>query len=699
MSKWFDLFCLNPEKRVLAQFVILSLLISISIPCWAQSQYFTGDGGKGMSLAILVPESQGLSKNLAYLPAMVQGCLVSNISKYSSIAVLDRVALDKVIAETLDPTYKDNLDIVRLGHVTQTGHIMTGKLIKTSSGYTMQINVTDTTPNAKTTASYSGACTVAQLDDQTAIQKASLELLTQMGVRLTDRAKTELSTASSVQVVNAQTALAQGITAQKQGTEIAAQIYYFQAAALDPSLLEATKRSSIISANISSGNIGADTRNDIAWRKNWITRLTEFEETYYRMISAGDPPYTLFYSTGIERGSIDYQSETIDLSIPINMRANRSWIASVAQAGNAVYTELSAALNATGRKNDWGLGNWPRSGVTGTNPFTSWSYDFSIVFELVNERNRVIGKRTINMRRSFSVNRDNDRIVTDGSEDSFDTVYFNAVKANDISENLTIRIASVNGADPKNAKFPMTALPAAKWQEYRKNTDIFRIENGVVRGFSSNRVASIVLPAEIWGEQPVTSIGDSAFKNNQLTSVTFPDSVTSIGAQAFTDNQLTSVVIPDSVTSIGDSAFKNNQLTSVKIGNSVISIGREVFANNFLTSVIIPTSVKSIGEKAFHKEHIVSYSDYYGYFNDKKTWIITSITIGANVNIAQTSFGHIGNYFIQDSKGRGVASSGGEGSRQEENSFFTYYNRNGKKAGLYTIVSFFPSTKWSYSQR
>jgi hypothetical protein len=188
-----------------------------STPVQPVSSYFTDNDGKDITLAILVPDSQGLSKDLEYLPAMVQGCLVSNITKYSSISVLDRVSLDKVIAETLDLLYKDNLDIVRLGHVAQTSHIMTGKLIKTSSNYTMQINVTETSADAKTVASYSGTCTVAQLDNQTAIQIASKELLVQMGVSLSAKAIEELSSTATHQTINAQTALAQGIVAEKKG--------------------------------------------------------------------------------------------------------------------------------------------------------------------------------------------------------------------------------------------------------------------------------------------------------------------------------------------------------------------------------------------------------------------------------------------------------------------------------------------------
>jgi formylglycine-generating enzyme required for sulfatase activity len=481
MNKHFNLF--------------LSLLIFIFIPCWAQSQYFTGDGGKGMSLAILVPDSQGLSNDLAYLPAMVQGVLVSNISKYSKIAVLDRVALDKVIAETLDPTYKDNLDIVRLGHVAQTGYIMTGKLIKTSSGYTMQINVTDTTPNAKTTASYSGACTVAQLDDQTAIQKASLELLTQMGVRLTDRAKTELSTASSVQVVNAQTALAQGITAQKQGTDVAALSYYFQAAAFDPTLLEAVSRSSVLAANISSGSIGDDARNDIQWRKNWMDRLAETEkwfnsffDNYFKTVP--QMPYTMFYLSNIKQiGEIDYRNETMTLSgIQTNLQASHEWALLVEPALQSVQKSVQAVqngLNATKRKDVWGLGNWPQQSAFNQSFFGRQNKNFSIIVELVNSRNKVIGRETFQTGGSYEIPvplpGNGTRIQI--SSDEQKTVNFSNVNVNDVTDNLTVRIVSVNGTPAETATRNgvlqiKSLIEAAEWN---LNVNMVRIQGGTFK--------------------------------------------------------------------------------------------------------------------------------------------------------------------------------------------------------------------------
>ncbi|WP_461255942.1 formylglycine-generating enzyme family protein [Treponema sp. R80B11-R83G3] len=509
-------------------FVILSLLICLSIPCHAQSQYFTGNGGKGMSLAILVPESQGLSNDLAYLSAMVQGVLVSNISKYSGISVLDRVSLDKVIAETLDPTYTDNLDIVRLGHVAQTSHIMTGKLIKTSSGYNMQINVTDTTPGAKTTASYSDACTVAQLDDHTAIKKASLELLTQMGVRLTDLAKKELNTASSTQAVNAQTALAQGITAQKQGTEVAALSYYFQAAAFDPSLLEAVNRSSVLAANISSGSIGDDARNDVLWRKNWMERLAETEKWYNSFFdnffkTLTPMPYSLFYHSDIKQiGEIDYKNETMNLSgIQTILQPSLSWALSIEPTLQSVQKSVQAVqdgLNATGRKAVWGLDKWPQQGAFNNKPFGKQVQNFSIIVELVNGNNKVIGKETFQTGGSYEipVPLPGNAMRVQISADERKTLNFSKVNVNDVTDNLTVRIASVNGTPAETAarNGVLQILTENEW--FYANANMIRIQGGTfTMGSPSNEHGYTIGISETQHQVTVSSFSIGRYEVTQ----------------------------------------------------------------------------------------------------------------------------------------------------------------------------------------
>ena len=156
-------------------------------------------------------------------------------------------------------------------------------------------------------------------------------------------------------------------------------------------------------------------------------------------------------------------------------------------------------------------------------------------------------------------------------------------------------------------------------------------ESYTVTGYSNITTSDNVVIPDTYddgtnGEHPVTSIGESAFRDcSSLTSITIPDSVTSIGGFAFgvcnnltsvtignsvtsigmnafdMCSSLTSITIPDSVTNIGNGAFINcSRLTSVTIGNSVTSIGHYTFSGcSSLTSITIPDSVTSIGNGAF----------------------------------------------------------------------------------------------------
>ncbi len=145
-----------------------------------------------------------------------------------------------------------------------------------------------------------------------------------------------------------------------------------------------------------------------------------------------------------------------------------------------------------------------------------------------------------------------------------------------------------------------------------------------VSGIGTCTDTEIVIPSKIDGV-PVTAIGEKAFYQKSIKTVTIPDSVKTIGVYAFqfcnslTDvtipdgiktigdyafyycESLTDVTIPDSVKTIGDSAFSNcTSLTDVTIGNSVQTIGNSAFSGcSSLTSVTIGTGVETIGNSAF----------------------------------------------------------------------------------------------------
>ena len=188
---------------------------------------------------------------------------------------------------------------------------------------------------------------------------------------------------------------------------------------------------------------------------------------------------------------------------------------------------------------------------------------------------------------------------------------------------------------------------------------------------------AVVIPSLING-LPVTGIGYGTFLTNQnVTSITIPNSVTNIGADAFDGNvnltavtigtnvvnigdyafenctNLTSVTIPNSVTNIGNFAFYDcSEITGVTIGTNVTSIGMEAFGFCFsLTSVTIPSSVTNIGFVVFYADTSLNtitvssnnstYISVVGVlFNKSQTTLIeypagkvgTSYTISASVN-------------------------------------------------------------------
>ncbi len=292
------------------------------------------------------------------------------------------------------------------------------------------------------------------------MKDASADLLGQLGVKLTATGLQELKSAADMTRVQAETALAKGVTAQKQGTEVAALSYYFQAAAIDPSLLEAVSRSNVLSANISSGNIGNDTRNDIQWRKDWLARLTETEQYFNsffdNFFKTLPSPYTLIYTSNIKQiGETNYQNETINLSgITTEMTFSQDWIKSVETVFKSMQSSIQAVyngLNATGRKTVWGLDKW--QGNFNQKPFGKQIKNFSIAVELVNSKNKVIAKETFQTGGSYEFpiplpgNKIQIKITADGQK----TVNFSNVKADDITDNLTVRIASINGTPAETA--------------------------------------------------------------------------------------------------------------------------------------------------------------------------------------------------------------------------------------------------------
>ena len=109
----------------------------------------------------------------------------------------------------------------------------------------------------------------------------------------------------------------------------------------------------------------------------------------------------------------------------------------------------------------------------------------------------------------------------------------------------------------------------------------------------------------------ITKIGNHAFEQTDITSITIPDSVTAIGEQAFNGcTSLTEVNVPKNskLETIGNRAFQQTNITSIAIPDSVTVIGKQAFNRcTSLKEVNISKNSKleTIGDGAFYDTRVL----------------------------------------------------------------------------------------------
>ena len=154
------------------------------------------------------------------------------------------------------------------------------------------------------------------------------------------------------------------------------------------------------------------------------------------------------------------------------------------------------------------------------------------------------------------------------------------------------------------------AAVALNAQTITKDKIIYKLNSSTktatVSGTEYVLEGAVTIPSSITSSgvtYKVTEIGENAFINGMMTSITLPNSVTKIGASAFWQcYDLTSISIPASVTYIGDYAFSSTGLKSVVIPNSVTQLGNYVFGNcTDLKSAVISNSVKTMGDDPLYQ--------------------------------------------------------------------------------------------------
>ncbi|MCL2211628.1 MAG: WD40 repeat domain-containing protein [Treponema sp.] len=403
---------------------------------------WSGDGGKNIRLAVVAPEIQGDVP--PYLPIYIQGLLNNNFGKYSAVNLIDRQNLNRIISEqniAASGRFSDN-DFIRIGNLANAQFFLFGTIQRLSGNrFSLQLSVTESSTGVRK-ATFMKEGTQTQLEGRAAlINEATAELLSQLGVQLTEAGLCELL-AGNISTVQAQTGLARGITAQVGGSEVEALLNFAQAVSFDPSQLEALSRLNTLTTTISGGTISQRITSDIQARDRWIEAFKETAQFFDK-----HPPFEIIFDPNlIQVGNTDYARRTVTLGMRIALDSS--------VAGFDALNALLDGLEKTGRRGTWGFSGWPLMEI---NPRTAGtvvfggkrSFSYKVDVALINENGKRIGNGSVTLISEFSKFSSGDKNVSiPFSVD--DVVRFQNIKTEDLTPTLTIVIVAVNGISSSN---------------------------------------------------------------------------------------------------------------------------------------------------------------------------------------------------------------------------------------------------------
>jgi len=399
-------------------FITIVLFLICTNFIWTQSQsLWTGDGGKDIRVTVSEPTGKGLSVQEQALLPLIQSTIIGSFQRFSAMTVFDRQNLENVLREqnlSLSGNFSDT-DYIRIGNLTQARLVVFGSISKTSNNYMLELAVTDVESGQRKASYLPRPVSLSALENLSAIREASADLLGQLGVNLTANALQELKRTENTTRIQAENALARGIAAQRQGTTVDALTYFFEAATFDPSVMrEAINRVSVVSADISGGDLGQAIRNRLQEHDDWRAIVQAANSFYLDHL-----PYELVYSTDINQGSIDFEKRTTGLSIGISLIPTEAW---------KTINDLRQGLRKARSNDPW------KFSLDRIEP-----RQIAVTIRILNENNKVLSTESY----TFSNPSEKDRTNA--------TLTFRNVRADDITDRLRVEVISINGKPAQSA--------------------------------------------------------------------------------------------------------------------------------------------------------------------------------------------------------------------------------------------------------
>jgi len=287
-----------------------------------------------------------------------------------------------------------------------------------------------------------------------AVSGETIQMLNYAGVLAPEQAGKYQSTRGDIAALPttlSKMAVELGIDESKLDNRIEALNYYYSAVTYTPDSVEARN---LLNKELElpvGGQIKALIERYGQWKKN----LEEFTRFY-----TAHPPFALYYT---QFGTpVVYYSDnpTFDLDFYVSLRRPDDL-----KVMQGVFANLNTQLAETGMKDEWGredqtFSNWPGNASV----FSTAGRTFRFVADLVNERNEVLAQERFEMTGWLVLSADQKIILTDSTQDV--RIVFSRVQYNEatITNNLQVRISSVDGRDITAAGLEgyLNIIPAAQ---------------------------------------------------------------------------------------------------------------------------------------------------------------------------------------------------------------------------------------------
>lgn len=179
--------------------------------------------GEGLSVAVSAPVVRGADvEKWQWISQYFQDSLTGNFARYSAMRVVDRTNEKMIIAEQKlsESAIYDDENAIELGKMTAVRLVLAGTIQKIGSSFEVNLRVNDIETN-EIKASFNARFAKSEIENGEAVGKASAELLSLLGVQLSDSEKTALTKANSTENESVQN-LAKGAAAEKSGDYVGA---------------------------------------------------------------------------------------------------------------------------------------------------------------------------------------------------------------------------------------------------------------------------------------------------------------------------------------------------------------------------------------------------------------------------------------------------------------------------------------------